>query len=178
MMEEKKTELEERLDMSLTHALRYRKSKKNYRYDPLNLMVKAKAGDEVQAFVKRWAEKNDVHLFVLDWNKFDLKYVNDYENGFLKDLSQPKTVMYLENYTGIEFEKRHPSNVYKNCEVGWLCKYAPNFLFAIATSYMDVPKDQFYRLDPSERSCFGYIDFMTDEEREARNATESLKDVK
>ena len=167
-MEEKKTELEKRLDRSLKIALRQlRKSEHPFDYLAANWMVKAKTGDDVLTFVKQWAEKNDVHLFVLDWNKLNPSYINDYENGLLKDLSAPKTVMYLENYTGIEFEKRYlVSNVYKDCMVGSFCKPAPNFLFAIATSYMDLPKDQFYRLDNSEKSCFATIDFLTDEELE------------
>ena len=115
-MEEKKTELEERLDRSLKHALRHRKDGKNLHYIPLNYVIGAKTGDDVQTFVRQWAEKNDVHLFVLDWGKLDLDYINDYENGLLKDLSAPKTVMYLENFTGIEFKKRYlVSNVYKDC---------------------------------------------------------------
>ena len=122
-------------------------------------MINAKTGDDVLAFVRRWAETNNVHLFVLDWDKLDLKYVNDYENGFLKDLSEPNTVMYLENYTGIEFEKRYLASVYKDCVVGGFCKPAPNFLFAIATNYTGLPKDRFHRLDASEKSCFATIDF-------------------
>ena len=172
-MEEKKIELEERLDRNLEYALKYHKHMRNFQYDPPNLMINAKADDDVLSFVKRWAEKNDVHLFWLDWNRLDWKYVNDYENGFLKELSQPNTVMYLENYTGIEFEKRYLSKVYKDCVVGGLCKPAPNFLFAIATSYRDIPKEQFYCLDSSEKSCFAHIDFMTDEEREAKDTAES-----
>ena len=169
-MEEKKTELEESLDRSLEHALLYHnRSSRGWQYIPLNYMINAKTGDDVLTFVKQWAEKNGVHLFVLDWNKLDLAYVNDYSNGLLKDLSEQKTVMYLENYTGIEFEKRYlVSKVYKDCMVGGFCKPAPNFLFAIATSYMDLPKEQFHRLDGSEKSCFATIDFLTDEEREEK----------
>ena len=70
-MEEKKTELEERLDRSLEYAvLRHRKDGKNLHYIPLNYVIEAKTGDDVQTFVRQWAEKNDVHLFVLDWGKF------------------------------------------------------------------------------------------------------------
>ena len=169
-MEEKKTELEEDLDGSLEHAvLRHRKYGKNLHYIPLNCVIEAKTGDDVQTFVRQWEEKNDVHLFVLDWGKLDLDYINDYENGLLKDLSAPKTVMYLENFTGIEFKKRYlVSNVYRDCVVGGFCKPAPNFLFAIATNYTDLPKEQFHRLDSSESSCFGRTDFLTDEEREER----------
>ena len=175
-MEEFKTNLEESLDVSFENALWYHKLKRQY--IPLNYMIEAKTGDEVLSFVKQWAEKNGVHLFVLDWDKLDLKYVNDYENGFLKDLSKKNTVMYLENYTGIEFEKRYLANVYKDCVVGGFCKPAPNFLFAIATSYIDVPKDQFHRLDSSEKARFATIDFMTDEEREMRKTAESLEEKK
>ena len=169
-MEEKKTELEERLDRSLEYAvLRHRKDGKNLHYIPHNCEIGAKTGDDVQTFVRQWAEKNDVHLFVLDWGKLDLDYINDYENGLLKDLSAPKTVMYLENFTGIEFKKRYlVSNVYRDCVAGGFCKPAPNFLFAIATNYTDLPKEQFHRLDSSESSCFGHTDFLTDEEREER----------
>ena len=169
-MEEKKTEFEKRLDRSLKIALRQlRKSEHPVDYLAANWMVKAKTGDDVLTFVKQWAEKNDVHLFVLDWGKLDLAYINDYENGLLQDLSNPKTVMYLENYTGIEFEKRYlVSSVYKDCIVGWLGKPAPNFLFAIATNYTDLPKNQFHRLNSSESSCFGHKDFLTDEEREEK----------
>ena len=168
-MEKKEKELEKELEGSLKHALRHRKYGEDMLYDPLNCMIKAKTGDDVLTFVKRWAEKNGVHLFVLDWGKLDLAYINDYENGLLQDLSNPKTVMYLENYTGIEFEKRYlVSSVYKDCIVGWLGKPAPNFLFAIATNYTDLPKNQFHRLNSSESSCFGHKDFLTDEEREEK----------
>ena len=163
----KKTQLEETLDGSLVLALRDRRHGSHY--DAPNVMIKAKAGDNVLAFVKQWAEENNVHLFVLDWDKLNPAYVNDYENGFLKDLSAQNTVMYLDNFTGIENEKRYLANsVYKNCAVGWECRYVgPNFLFAIATWYTDLPTEQFHRLDGSEKSCFGTVDFMTDEEREA-----------
>ena len=155
---EKGMELKERLDRSYELALRDHR-RGEVQYEPLNWMINAKTGDDVLAFVRRWAEEKDVHLFVLDWDKLDLKYVNDYENGFLKDLSEPNTVMYLENYTGIEFEKRYLANVYKDCVVGGFCKPAPNFLFEIATNYTDLPKDRFHRLDGSEKSCFATIDF-------------------
>ena len=136
----KKTELEEDLDRSLKHALRHRKYGKNLHYIPHNCEIGAKTGDDVQTFVRQWAEKNDVHLFVLDWGKLDLDYINDYENGLLKDLSAPKTVMYLENFTGIEFKKRYlVSNVYRDCVAGGFCKPAPNFLFAIAISSSALP---------------------------------------
>lgn len=160
-----KTELEKFLDRSL--FLELRKIKRGVHNDPHNCMIKAKTGDDVLAFVKYWAEKNDVHLFVLDWDKLDPAYINDYENGLLKDLSTPKTVMYLENYTGIEFEKRYlVSSVYKDRKAG--CTPVPNFLFAIATSYTDLPKEQFHRLDGSEKSCFATIDFLMNEERERK----------
>ena len=70
-MEEKKTELEEDLDRSLKHALRHRKDGKNLHYIPHNCEIGAKTGDDVQTFVRQWAEKNDVHLFVLDWGKLE-----------------------------------------------------------------------------------------------------------
>lgn len=162
-----KTVLEKFLERSL--LLESRKIKRGVHNDPHNCIINAKTGDDVLDFVKYWAEKNDVHLLVLDWDKLNPSYINDYENGLLKDLSAPKTVMYLENYTGIEFEKRYlVSNVYKDCIVGELGKPAPNFLFAIATSYTDLPKEQFHRLDSSEKSCFATIDFLTDEEREEK----------
>ena len=107
-MEEKKTEFDKHLDRSLKIALRkLRKSEHSVDYLAANWMVKAKTGDDVLTFVKQWAEKNDVHLFVLDWDKLNPSYISDNKNGLLKDLSAPKTVMYLENYTGIEFEKRY-----------------------------------------------------------------------
>ena len=172
MMEGKKIELEKDLDRSLECALRLllkSETRDTFGYLTPNEMILAKTGDDVLTFVKHWAEKNNVHLFVLDWGKLDLAYINDYENGLLQDLSNPKTVMYLENYTGIEVEKRYlVSSVYKDCIVGWLGKPAPNFLFAIATSYTDLPKEQFHRLDSSEKSCFATIDFLTDEEREEK----------
>ena len=122
-MEEKKTELEEDLDGSLEHAvLRHRKDGKNLHYIPLNYVIEAKTGDDVQTFVRQWAEKNDVHLFVLDWGKLDLDYINDYENGLLKDLSAPKTVMYLENFTGIEFKS---VILFQMCiEIAWQAVFA------------------------------------------------------
>lgn len=161
MIEEKKTELENCLDRSLLIELR-KSAIRDVEADPGNIMIKAKRNDDILYFVKQWAEKNDVHLFVLDWDKLNPAYINDYKNGLLKDLSTPKTVMYLENYTGIELEKRYlVSGVYKNRNIDG-CTPVPNFLFAVATWYTDLPKEQFHRLDSSERSCFEYMDFLDD----------------
>ena len=161
-MDESKTELEMRLDRSL--KLEMRRAQFGGSGSPHNCMIRARADDDVLSFVRKWAERNDIHLFVLDWTRLDSKYVDDDENGLLKDLSQPRTVMYLENYTGVEHGKRClVSDVYKNRDVGSCCKPVPNFLFAIATTVVDDPN--IHLMDMAERSCFGTVDFLTEEER-------------
>ena len=118
----------------------------------LNKMVWIPDGYDIKPVIRQWAKDNDVSLYEVDWSKVNLRFVNDYENGLLKALSEPRTVMLLENYLAVDFDTRYLVNsVYKDRRVGGFCKPAPNFYFAIATGSMDDRNNK--KWDPSER-CF------------------------
>ena len=148
-----RAELDRCLDRCLEMETLHHESKEFPISDAPNIMVWVPYGYDITPIIRQWANDNDVNLYEVDWSKVDLKFVNDYENGLLKELSVPHTVMLLENYSAINFDTRYLVNsVYKNRTVGWKCKPAPNFFFAIATGSMADPSN--YRLDMSEKSCF------------------------
>lgn len=151
--QEKITALRAELDRGLKREALHHKSKKFSVSVAPNIMVWVPYGYDITPIIKQWANDNDVNLYEVDWPKVDLKFVNDYENGLLKELSEPRTVMLLKNYPAIDFDTRYlVSSVYKNRTVGGVCEPAPNFFFAIATGSMDDPNNK--KLDPSEKSCF------------------------
>ena len=59
-MDESKTELEMSLDQSLKLGMRRAQIGESVR--PHNCMIRAKPDDDVLSFVRKWAERNDIHF--------------------------------------------------------------------------------------------------------------------
>lgn len=152
---EKKAIINERLDTSLDEAQWIQEDGGEIYEDNLpNIMFWTKAGEDIKPYIRQWAKDNEVRLFELDWQKLNSGFVNDYENGLLKELSVPRTVLFLENLNDYDPKKRNlVLNVYKDRVVGCSAQPVPKLLFAVATAQIDAP----FELNMSENNCFAYI---------------------
>lgn len=103
---------------------------------------------DIEATMKKWSTENNVNYSVVDISTLTLDDVS----AIPKILSTP-TVLLLKNFGDYTHDMlREPyRQLVKDCCYGTICIFANNFLFAVATTKLDMPIR-----DMSERCCFGH----------------------
>lgn len=140
-MEECKTKLERRLDEHLAKALAMQPFSAG-NLAP-NLLLEGETGTGKTEITKKWAEENGIKLFGINvslWVNFpknmnDIYYVGEES---IRALSEPKTVLFLDNYDlGTEKCRLIFSNLVERHVVPTASGdvFLPNILFAIATAW-------------------------------------------
>lgn len=140
-MEECKTKLEQRLDAHLAKALAMQPFSAG-NLAP-NLLLEGETGTGKTAITEKWAEENGINLFGINvslWVNFpknmnDIYYVGE---EIIRALSEPKTVLFLDNYDlGTEKCRLIFSNLVERHVVPTASGdvFLPNILFAIATAW-------------------------------------------
>lgn len=140
-MEECKTKLEQRLDAHLAKALAMQPFSAG-NLAP-NLLLEGETGTGKTEITKKWAEENGIKLFEINvslWVNFpknmnDIYYVGE---EIIRALSEPKTVLFLDNYDlGTEKCRLIFSNLVERHVVPTASGdvFLPNILFAIATAW-------------------------------------------
>lgn len=171
---EDKTELEKELDRCL--QLAKRKNKRGAKGDYPNLLIEGSAGFAKSAIVKQWAAKNGVHLYARDTGKLaqeqigglvgydadDPTMVKELGNkSFYQGLSQPNTVLFLDEYNRARPQIRGlllklvNEHVLPGGPEGDI--FLPNLLFTVAAINPTSSAYETNTLDAAERSRFKRI---------------------
>ena len=103
---------------------------------------------DIEATMKEWATENNVNCAVVDISTLTLDDVS----AIPEILSTP-TVLLLKNFGDYTHGilREHYRQLVKDCSYGTVAIFANNFLFAVATTKLDMPIR-----DMSEISCFGH----------------------
>ena len=140
-MEECKTKLEQRLDAHLAKALAMQPFSAG-NLAP-NLLLEGETGTGKTAITEKWAEENGINLFEINVSFFSdstQKTIDMLYGGekYIRNLSNPKTVLFLDNYDlGTEKSRSFFSNLVERHVVPTASGdvFLPNILFAIATAW-------------------------------------------
>ena len=168
------TELEKELDRCL--QLAKRKNKRGARGDYPNLLIEGAAGFGKTSIVKQWAARNGVHLYARDAGKLSQEQVGGlvgYDSddptmvkelgnkSFYQGLSQPNTVLFLDEYNRARGNIRGLLLKLVNDHVlpggpdGDI--FLPNLLFTVAAINPTSSAYETNNLDAAERSRFKRI---------------------
>ena len=168
---ESKSELEAELDRCL--QLARRKAKRGARGDYPNLLIEGSAGFAKTAIVQQWAAKNGIHLYARDAGKLsqeqigglvgydsdDPTMVKELGNkSFYQGLSQPNTVLFLDEYNRARSNIRSlllklvNEHVLPGGPEGDI--FLPNLLFTVAAINPTSTAYETNSLDAAERSRF------------------------
>ena len=139
-MEQFKTKLERRLDEHLAKALAMQPFTEG-NVAP-NLLLEGETGTAKTGITQKWAKENGIKLFEINvslWVNFpknmnDIYYVGEES---IRALSEPKTVLFLDNYDlGTEKCRLIFSNLVERHVLSTVNGdlFLPNILFAIATA--------------------------------------------
>ena len=103
---------------------------------------------DIEATMKKWSTENNVNYSVVDISTLTLDDVS----AIPKILSTPTVLFFFffGDYTHDMLREPYRQLV-KDCCYGTICIFANNFLFAVATTKLDMPIR-----DMSERCCFGH----------------------
>lgn len=166
-----RNELEKELDRCL--QLAKRKSKRGARGDYPNLLIEGSAGFAKTAIVQQWAKKNGIHLYARDAGKLsqeqigglvgydadDPTMVKELGNkSFYQGLSQPNTVLFLDEYNRARGNIRSlllklvNEHVLPGGPEGDI--FLPNLLFTVAAINPTSSAYETNTLDAAERSRF------------------------
>ena len=140
-MEECKTKLEQRLDAHLAKALAMQPFSAG-NLAP-NLLLEGETGTGKTAITKKWAEENGINLFEINVSFFadstqktiDMLYGGE---EYIRNLSNPKTVLFLDNYDlGTEKSRSFFANLVERHVVPTASGdvFLPNILFVIAAAW-------------------------------------------
>lgn len=169
-----RTELEKELDRCL--VLAKRKAKRGARGDYPNLLIEGSAGFAKTAVVQQWAARSGVHLYARDAGKLsqeqigglvgydadDPTMVKELGNkSFYQGLSQPNTVLFLDEYNRARSNIRSlllklvNEHVLPGGPEGDI--FLPNLLFTVAAINPTSTAYETNTLDAAERSRFKRI---------------------